>query len=420
MRPTAGELSERLGRLPGIEALVGALEGLPPTYLVGGAVRDLLRGAEAVDLDLAVEGDGVAVAAALAERLGGEAVAHERFGTAAVTSPAVSFDIATTRREVYEQPGALPAVSEAPLDEDLGRRDFSINAMALTLTAGAAGGDFGMLHDPHGGDDDLQARRIRVLHDGSFIDDPTRLLRAVRYETRLGFALDAATERLARAASEDGALRVVSGPRVRDELLDLLAEQEVAAALGRVRELGLDTALDPNLAADADLVASAALGAVETGADRVLAALAALISAAPAELDPWLMRLDLKAPQRAAVARAARSGPTLAAELGSPLPDSRLHALLDDEPPEALALALASGAPADPVLRYLSALRDTRLEITGDDLVAAGVGPSPAIGQALAETLRRKLDGEVAGREAELALALRLAREHETEAGGGR
>ena len=408
MGATDAELRERLERLPGLKPIVDSLEGLPPTYLVGGAVRDLLRGAEHVDLDLAVEGDAVVAARTLAGRLGGEAVEHERFGTATVSSPVVSFDIATTRRELYERPGALPLVSEAPLEEDLGRRDFAINAMALALSSGAA---FGTLHDPRGGTDDLESKRVRVLHERSFVDDPTRLLRAVRYETRLGFALDADSERLARAAAAEDALRAVSGPRVRDELLDLLAEQEVAAAVARLRELGLDAAMDPHLDADADLVASASLGAAETGADRVLAALAALVSAAPEQLDGWLTRLDLTAPRRAAVARAARSGRRLAEALAHPMPDSELHALLGGEPPEALALALASGAPAEPVLRYVAELGAARLEISGDDLVAAGIRPSPAIGAALAQTLRRKLDGEVAGREQELELALRLARD---------
>src|SRR5919109_4261194 len=240
------DLRERVRRLPGMEQLLPALEGLPPTYLVGGAVRDLLRGADAVDLDLAVEGNARSVARALAERLGGEAREHERFGTATVRAGDLVFDLATTRRETYDEPGALPRVTEAPLDEDLSRRDFTINAMAVGLT----GDDLGHLYDPRGGLTDLDQGVVRVLHEGSFIDDPTRLLRAVRYEVRLGFRMDPVTERLARAAAIEGALQTVSGGRVRDELMDLLGEAQAPAGVRRMGELGLDLALHPALRAD--------------------------------------------------------------------------------------------------------------------------------------------------------------------------
>ena len=232
------DLRERIRRLDGMERLLPALDGLPPTYLVGGAVRDLLRGAVAVDLDIAVEGDSRSVARALAERLGGSATVHERFGTATVRTPEVVFDLAATRTETYAEPGALPDVAPAGLVEDLRRRDFSVNAMALAL----AGDDLGHLYDPSRGLRDLEAGVIRTLHSGSFLDDPTRLLRAVRYETRLGFQMDEPTERAARAAIAEGAMSTVSGARVRDELMDLLAELKAPRGVERMTDLGLDRA----------------------------------------------------------------------------------------------------------------------------------------------------------------------------------
>ena len=400
------ELRERIEALPGMDVLLPALEGLPPAYLVGGAVRDLLRGADAVDLDVAVEGDAREVARTVAERAGGSAVEHERFGTATVDAPGLTVDLATTRRERYPEPGALPEIEPAALADDLGRRDFTINAMA----AGLSGDDLGVLHDPHGGRSDLSAGVVRALHERSFIDDPTRLLRALRYEARLGGRLDPDSERLARDAIAAGAPSTVSGPRVRDELLDLLGESAAPVALERMRELGLDRALDPRFVADADAAASAMAGALETGADPALAALAVLVAPNADALMDWLERLSLGRDARDRVARAAIAGPRIARELRAGLPASRIHKLLDREPPEALAVALARGAPGEPVLRYLSDLRDVRLEITGDDLVAAGVPESPAIGRALDETLRRKLDGELSGRDAELECALELAR----------
>ena len=369
-------------------------------------MRDLVRGVAPVDLDLAVEGDATATATELAERLGGEVRLHDRFGTALLRSNSVSADLATTRRERYERPGALPQVEPAGLDEDLARRDFTVNAMAI----GLSGTDLGSLRDPHGGRDDLDAGAIRVLHRASFTDDPTRLLRAVRYASRLGFALEPETERLARAAAASDALSTVSGPRVRDELMDLLGEREAPESVARLGELGIARSLHPSLRADPDLIAAAGLACAETGAQPALAGLAALCSAAPEELEGFVHGLGLPASDRVAVLRAASRGAALAEALHDELPASELHALLAPEPPEALALALALGAPGEPVLRYLSDLRGAALEITGADLLAAGVPASPAIGRALDETLRRKLDGELSGRDEELRTAVELAR----------
>ncbi|MEA2373861.1 MAG: hypothetical protein QOD53_324, partial [Thermoleophilaceae bacterium] len=233
----------------------------------------------------------------------------------------------------------------------------------------------------------------------------------VRYETRLGFAMDDQTERLAREAISAGALSTVSGQRVRDELLDLLGEPEAPAGLARTASLGIDRALNPALEADPELAAAAALGSAETGADPRLAVLAALISRDPDALESWVESLSLGRGDRGSVMAAARQGPGLVRALSADPPPSAVHALLRCEPAETLAVALAHGAPAEPILRFLADLQDVRLEVTGDDLVAAGLPSSPAIGRALDETLRRKLDGEVSGREDELALALRIARE---------
>jgi tRNA nucleotidyltransferase (CCA-adding enzyme) len=407
MSAVAGDLRERIRAVPGLDRLLPALQGLPPAFLVGGAVRDLLLGASSIDLDVAVEGDAVASAHRLSRRLAGEVTVHERFGTATVRADSLTLDLATTRRERYPEPGALPEVEPAGLAEDLERRDFTINAMAAGLT----GEDLGHLHDPVNGRRDLDGATVRVLHDRSFVDDPTRLLRAVRYEARLDFAMDPDTEKLARDAAAAGAPGTVSGARIRDELLDLLAEPAAPSGLARLAELGIDTALHPHLDVDPELAASSALGAAETRADPVLSTLAALVSRSPATLTGWLDDLALRADQRDRAARAARRGPELVTELLTEERASRLYELMHSEPPETLALALASGAPAEPVLRWVRDLSGVRLEVSGDDLIAAGVPESPAIGRALGETLRRKLDGDVSGREAELELALSLARE---------
>jgi tRNA nucleotidyltransferase (CCA-adding enzyme) len=399
-------LRERIEALRGMAALLPALEGLPPTYLVGGAVRDLLRGETPRDLDVAVEGDALDAAETVAERLGGGVEGYDRFGTATVVAPDVTVDFAQTRRERYPQPGALPDVEPAPLEDDLRRRDFTVNAMA----AGLSPDEIGVLHDPLGGQADLEARIIRILHDRSFVDDPTRLLRAVRYETRLDASMDPRSEELALEAIAANALGTVSGKRIRVELVFLLEEHEMPDAVARVCGLGLDKSMYPCLRCEPERAAAAALGAADTGAERALAVLAALIVPDADALHPWLDRLSFTRHERERIARAASTGPHLAHTLERDMPDSQVHQLLHSEPLEALAVALAWGAPGEPVLRYVRDLRGAQLDVTGADLIAAGVAESPALGVALEETLRLKLDGKVSGREEELEAALEIAR----------
>ena len=400
------DLGERIRALRGSDRLLPALEGLPPSYLVGGGVRDLLLGADSVDLDVVVEGDGVAAARAVAERVAGELVEHDRFGTATVKAPDLYVDFATARRERYPAPGALPDVEPAPLDEDLGRRDFTINAMAAALSPGP----LGALRDPHGGEADLAGGVVRVLHPGSFLDDPTRLLRALRYEARFGFRMDPDTEHQAIEAAVAGAPSTVSGSRVRDELLDLLGEQAAPAAVARMAALGIDRGLDPSLGAQPALVERALAAARLVGAQPRFAGLAALVASDPDGVADWVESLHLKAEDRDAVLRAARKAPAMVDPLAANPSPAALHALLHCEPPELMALALALGAPRDVVERFVGEIAQTRLEITGDDLKAAGVPESPLLGQALEETLKAKLEGDVNGREEELEHALGVVR----------
>src|SRR3954463_3900940 len=199
---------ERLGR----PAAVTALEGEGGVYVGGGAVRDGWLGRTPHELDFVVEGDAVAVARRAAERLGGRVTVHERFGTATGQASDATFDLAGARRERYERPGALPDVElGASLPEDLARRDFTVNAIALHLADGA------LTFHPDARAD-LDARRLRVLHDSSFRDDPTRLLRMARYAARLGFDVEPHTDALAAAAIAGGALDTVTGSRLGAEL----------------------------------------------------------------------------------------------------------------------------------------------------------------------------------------------------------
>jgi tRNA nucleotidyltransferase (CCA-adding enzyme) len=189
-----------------------------PAYAVGGCVRDWLLGvAQTQDLDVTAEGDGVVLASAVARALGGTAEPHEPFGTSTVTVPGSRhrrIDVATCRRETYARPAAYPKVSRGTLEDDLFRRDFTINAMAVSIAPGA----FGALVDPFGGARDLRRRRLRILHGRSFIDDPSRILRGVRFLKRFGLRWDPATARSARDAVASGALGRLNAGRLRREL----------------------------------------------------------------------------------------------------------------------------------------------------------------------------------------------------------
>ena len=226
--------------LPAIAAAAGPEEGV---YLVGGAVRDVLLGEQSLDLDVMVEGDAIDLARRLARQLGARCHPHEKFQTAVVKGVdprggELQMDIATARTEFYGSPGALPEVERSTLRHDLGRRDFTINAMATSLKAE----DLGATYDFFGGYRDLRRGTVRVLHNLSFVEDPTRLLRAVRYEARLGFRMDAHTLTLAKGCIEMRLVGDLPSARLRDELLTILDEPHVAAALARMAEIGLDRA----------------------------------------------------------------------------------------------------------------------------------------------------------------------------------
>jgi tRNA nucleotidyltransferase (CCA-adding enzyme) len=411
------DLAERLRALAGLGDLWRAVEtcaGEERVYLVGGAVRDLLLGEPSFDIDLAVEGDGVAFAERLAERLGGRMHSHEKFHTAVVLTDEVRVDVATARTEHYEYPAALPTVERSTLRQDLFRRDFTINAMAVALT----GERFGELVDPYRGFADLDARVVRVLHPLSFIDDPTRIFRAIRYENRYGFRMNAHTLGLARSCVDMGLVGDLSGARVRDELVAILEEREIDHSLARLCELDLARHIRPGL--DCGPQAAALARRVEevrrSDAGRLarwrlrLAVLGRKLTGD--ELLGWLESLRIRRRDAQTVADAAVLGPRLAERLGALSSPAEVADLLAAHPLEVavMAAAVAEGAAAQHAQRFLAETRGVRLEIDGRTLRdEIGLPESPAIGRVLAEVLRRKRNGELAGRDAELRAARELA-----------
>jgi tRNA nucleotidyltransferase (CCA-adding enzyme) len=407
----AGELSQVERLRPAFDAVAAVSEGYEGVFVVGGTVRDILLGERSFDVDIAVEGDAIAFAEALAEALGGRCHPHERFGTAVVLyGDDGRIDVVTARTEFYEQPAALPTVEHASIREDLFRRDFTINAMAVSLK----GEDFGRLVDPFGGRRDLEEGTIRVLHNLSFIDDPTRIFRAVRYEARYGFTMDAQTERLARSCIEMGLVGDLSSARLRDELVALLEEPAAPRAIVRLGELGAGTAVHPQLAADEEaaglferLRALRDEYGLEVPDWRLgLAVLARRL--APDEVYAWTWRLKVRRRDADRIAAAVTVGPRLVERLREDaLPPAEVVRVADPYAPDAPLFALGI-AGLEPLHEYFRRLRKVRLEIGGADLARLGLGESPRVGEVLEELRRRKLNGQLDGRESELEAAREL------------
>jgi tRNA nucleotidyltransferase (CCA-adding enzyme) len=338
-----------------------------PVYLAGGAVRDLILGRPRADLDLVVIGD----AAELAARLGGAAAAHERFGTVKVEVEGHEVDVATARTETYPQPGSLPVVSPAAsIEEDLERRDFTINAMAIPLD------EEQRLIDPRGGREDLERGLLRVLHSRSFEDDPTRAIRAARYAARYGFTLEPETDRLLRRAD----LTTVSAERRRAELERLAAEPTGSIGLGLLAGWGVID-LRPN---GVELMRSVEQLQKESHWAALVPRERALIAAA---LGP-------------------EGTEKVLASMWAPKPGEGVEVAERRDPVE-LIIARAMGATW--LDEYLTRWRDLELEIDGADLIANGIPQGPAIGRGLRAARLGRLEGEISGRDEELATALTAA-----------
>jgi tRNA nucleotidyltransferase (CCA-adding enzyme) len=394
-------------------------------YAVGGFVRDLLLGVENLDLDVTVEGDGIFYAKRFASIHGCRVRSHHAFGTAVlIFTDGSKVDVASTRLEYYESPGVLPTVERSSLRHDLYRRDFTINTLALCINEGR----FGLLTDYFGGRQDLQKRTVRVLHNLSFVEDPTRVFRAIRFEQRLGFPIAPHTENLIRGAVRMNILEKVGGRRLFNELALILKEREPAGALDRMASLGLLPSIHPNLR----LVA---------GTDRVIHEAAGVLTwyrllYLDDMCEPWQVyflalchglkheefeeaghRLEIPGRMIArvfshrrpalgmldALQRRIRRGPVIR--------NSEVYGWFNGLPLEIL-LYLAAAASQETVKRhvslYLTRLRLVRSSLDGAALKKLGMKPGPDFGLILDRLLAARLDCQVTSDEEERAMAVRL------------
>ena len=373
-------------------------------YLIGGVVRDLLLGRPSLDLDLVVEGEAIKLAEALAGRYPGCWVAHHRFGTAKLHHGKWSLDLVTARSESYHRPGALPVVRPGKIQEDLFRRDFTINAMAIHLDPN----NYGKLLDPYGGRKDLEESLIRILHQKSFVDDATRMFRALRYEQRLGFRLEQSTE--ARLRQDIALLDTISADRIRHELELIFKEELPEQVLSRADELGLLGALRSGLVGNGWLAEKfVQVRKFCYPATPPISLYLALQVYRLTEIDVehYILRIN----PTANLTQVLRDTVRLKGQQGSleadKLAPSAVFHLLEDyslEAVQANALATSSEQAKEWLELYLNKLRHIKSSLNGEALLVLGVVPGPRMGQILRALQDARLDGKVENEQQEKAL----------------
>lgn len=403
-------------------------------YAVGGFVRDLLLGMVNLDIDLVTEGNAITLAQALKAQYGGDVHDHPKFGTAKwlldeQTAQAIGasraewppfIDFVAARREFYTEPAALPTVEQGSIKLDLLRRDFTINTLAIRL----APAPFGKLLDFYGGERDLQQKIIRVLHSLSFIDDATRMLRAVRFEQRLDFQIEPHTEALFADALPY--LHDISGERLRHELDLILAETQPEKALYRLQELGVLAHINDGLMFDEWFscafkaaraqIAQPGWNHAEASLQEVYWAILACRLENPGEL---ASRLQMKRTRAALIERLKQVYVTMPYLSEKRLPSEVVYRL--DELPDTLLVAAWAIAPTalarENITQYAGKWRHIHATLTGDDLRRMGLKPGPSFGKLLGRLRQAWLDGDVNSPQQELAYLKRLIAEGTTHDG---
>ncbi|MDY6793983.1 MAG: CBS domain-containing protein [Actinomycetota bacterium] len=392
-------------------------------YLVGGVVRDLLLGYSNLDLDIVVEGEGIEFAMMLAEMLKGRVRSHRKFGTAVVILlNGRRIDVATARIEFYEYPAALPTVEMSSIRQDLYRRDFTINAMAIALS----GDHFGELLDYFGGLRDLERRHVRILHNLSFVEDPTRIFRAVRFEQRYGFQLERQTEMLARRAVEMEIVGKLTNARVRDEMIYILSEPPPLPfkAIERLQDLGALHILHPELKVGTSMELRFHLLERHLGdAWRLLGGdkkgwiptMAAMLADLPRqESEQWCHLMRFRRGDADTILQCIQKVPMIIETFCSrkPPPSELVH-VLDPLKNEALAYLYVLGGPDTRGLLedYVTKWNNMVPEMDGRDLRELGLKPSPAYADILGKVRDELLDGKLSGRDEELEMAREMVRE---------
>ncbi len=381
-------------------------------YLVGGSVRDLLRGEANLDIDIVIEGDGIAFAQEMGKRLNAKVRSHQRFGTAVVITEFLKFDVATARTEYYETPAALPRVEMSSIKKDLYRRDFTINTLAIRLNPE----DFGKLIDFFGGQRDIKEKTIRVLHNLSFIEDPTRAFRAIRFSERFGFKLSKHTVNLIKTAVKINLFDKLSGSRLYDELNLLFMETEPIKAINRLSELDLLKFIHPNIRitkgleetfkAIEETISWFKLQFFKEDVNRShLFLMAILDELKKQERNRLLQRLFVPPGARDEILDGIEQSRRILSELSGEPDNKKIYYTLGPASTQTILFTMAKAKDKrqkKAISLYLTTLRNIRPFLTGDDLKKMGYTPGPTFKKMLSLLLDARLEGRIKSREEEM------------------
>ncbi len=386
-----------------------------PVFMVGGVVRDLFLEIKNLDVDVVVEGDGIKFARNLSKELGGRIKSHEKFSTAVVILPdGFKIDIATARREFYEYPAALPQVELSSIKKDLYRRDFTINAMAIQLNCR----NFGKLIDFFGGQKDLQLGIIRVLYNLSFVEDPARIIRAVRFEQRYNFKMDKSTEDFLKKAIDDKLLSRLRKKRVAEELMLILKEENPVKALKRMQELGALKYVLPGVELNTDTIKklnrarenynfwerNMSEEKIELWLIYFFCIVAQLEKNKIQGMCKKLMFKQKTLDKINYIHLNLDSITEFISQKNKLLPSS-IYTKLKDVPNEILFLAMMeskSDNSKDRIISFLKNYKKESLYISGKDLIKLSIKPGPIYSHILSRLLYAQLDGEVKNKEDEI------------------
>ncbi len=418
---TRGEIREKITSLlpKNVQSLLKKLGDLAESeglniYLVGGFVRDLLLGHRNLDIDIVVEGDGIIFGKTIVKKLGGRIRSHKKFGTAVVILPNdFRIDVASARLEYYERPAALPQVEFTSIRHDLTRRDFSINAMAIALNTPR----FGELLDFFGGQRDIEKKNIRVLHNLSFVEDPTRIFRAVRFEQRYGFVVESHTEELAKKAIDMELVGELTNARVMYELILILSEKTAWEAIERLWQLRALQTLHPKLNVDTELrlLFKQTIDSIprldvcfSVKTRQWLVFLMMMFrDLNEDELNEWCLRMRIKKKDAEILSEGILRGSEMSKtlNLSSRLRDSELYFMLKDLAQESIVCIFSRSL--NPKVReridyYLTSLKNISTSVSGKDLMKLGFEASPLYNLVLRDLLAAKLDGLTKTREDEI------------------
>jgi tRNA nucleotidyltransferase (CCA-adding enzyme) len=380
-------------------------------YIVGGMVRDILLARKTLDIDIVTEGDGTQYARVLADNLKGAYKKFDKYKTAKIFLPNGRIDVSSSRSEKYEKPASLPDVTLSSLSEDLLRLDFSVNSMAISINKK----DFGSLFDPFDAVTDLKAKILRTLHDNSFIDDPTRILRAIRFQSRLGFKMEKKSRKLFDTAVKGGYLDLAPGERLLDEIMILMGENDGYKAAIQLEKTGVLAALFPGIKIEVNAEKMFRLVKKAAGRNHNIALLNFMCVVCGSQIGPVkkaVAKLKMSNTHTTHILQAIKTREAAVLINKKDIKKSFIYSHLHTFGAEPLIYlkAYSAGTPAEKNIDiYIDELMELKIDVNGSDLKALGIKEGPEYTKIFEAISCAKIDGLISSRAQQLDMAQKIA-----------